>query len=329
MVEQSENISLPTAKPEAFDVETNATIVPEQQTKLTRFTNLSSIIRGVSICVLLGVALIASQHHESQSSASKAFSALSGTAHVKELSIHYTNTTTKTTIPIQAVGAEATVNLGTAANYVILTKAGISSVPSSTITGDIAVSPAAITYITGFSLTADSSNEFSRSDQVTRKVFGANHAVPTPSKLGTAIGDALIAYTDAKSRPCTAPKRGITDLKGETLTPGVYCTDGGPMSLSAGKLYFIGSSTDIWIIQVDEGLTIAENTEMILEGGAQSKNIFWAVSGAVTLEKKSVFEGILNTHTNVAMNTEASLNGRIFAGTAVTLIMNTITEPSL
>jgi hypothetical protein len=78
MVEQSENISLPTAKPEAFDVETNATIVPEQQTKLTRFTNLSSIIRGVSICVLLGVALIASQHHESQSSASKAFSALSG-----------------------------------------------------------------------------------------------------------------------------------------------------------------------------------------------------------------------------------------------------------
>jgi hypothetical protein len=78
MAEQSENISLPTVKPEAFDIEKDATIVPEQQTKLTRFTNLSSIIGGVSICVLLGVALITSQHHESQSSASKPFSALSG-----------------------------------------------------------------------------------------------------------------------------------------------------------------------------------------------------------------------------------------------------------
>jgi hypothetical protein len=79
MAEQSGNTSLHTAKPEAsFDIEKNATTVPEQQTKLTRFTNLSSIIVGVSICLLLGVALITSQHHESQSYASKPFSALSG-----------------------------------------------------------------------------------------------------------------------------------------------------------------------------------------------------------------------------------------------------------
>jgi hypothetical protein len=96
-----------------------------------------------------------------------------------------------------------------------MTKAGISSVPGSIIDGDIMVSPAAITYITGFSLTADPSNQHSTSEQVPGgKVFGANHASPTPSELGTAIGDALIAYTDAKSRPCTAPNRGITDLKG-------------------------------------------------------------------------------------------------------------------
>jgi hypothetical protein len=112
-----------------------------------------------------------------------------------------------------------------------------------------------------------------------------------------------------------------------TLTHGVYCTDGGPMLLSAGNLTFKGSATDIWIIQVDSTLTIAADTVMKLEGKALIKNIFWVVSGAVTLGKNSVFQGILNTHTNVAMNSKASLNGRIFAGTAVTLIMNTIKEP--
>jgi hypothetical protein len=200
MAKQSENISLPTAK--AFDIETNASIVPEQQTKLTRFSTLWSIIGGVSICVLLGEALITSQHHESQFSASKPFSALSG--NLRE-SIPTARRVSQLT---------ATVGLGTAGNYAILTKAGISTVPGSTITGDIAVSPAAASYITGFSLTADSSNEFSTSPQVIGKVFGATYATPTPTNLGTAIGDALIAFTDAKSRSCTAPNKGKTDLKG-------------------------------------------------------------------------------------------------------------------
>lgn len=103
------------------------------------------------------------------------------------------------------------VNLGTAGNYVILTKAGISTVPATAITGNIAVSPAALTYITGFSLTADSTNTFSTSTQVTGKVYGATHSSPTPSELTTAIGDATIAYNDAKSRNCNET---LTDLSG-------------------------------------------------------------------------------------------------------------------
>ena len=44
-----------------------------------------------------------------------------------------------------------------AAKFVILGKTGISTVPQSAITGNIAVSPATSTAITGFSLTMDSS----------------------------------------------------------------------------------------------------------------------------------------------------------------------------
>ena len=47
------------------------------------------------------------------------------------------------------------VNLGMAGNYAILAKSGISTVPKSVITGDIAVSPIGSTAITGFSLSKD------------------------------------------------------------------------------------------------------------------------------------------------------------------------------
>jgi hypothetical protein len=48
------------------------------------------------------------------------------------------------------------------------------------------------------------------------------------------------------------------------LFPGVYCTDGGPMSLSAGNLIFDGGPEDVWIIQVDEGIYIYVYIQMYI-----------------------------------------------------------------
>src|SRR5947209_16857510 len=59
------------------------------------------------------------------------------------------------------------VGLGGAGNFAVLAKTGISTVPSSSVTGDIGLSPAAGSYLNGFGLTADSSNTFSTSPQVT------------------------------------------------------------------------------------------------------------------------------------------------------------------
>jgi hypothetical protein len=61
------------------------------------------------------------------------------------------------------------VPLGSAGDFSILCKAGISTVPSSVIVGNIGVSPIAATAMTGFSLTADPGNEFSTSPQVTSR----------------------------------------------------------------------------------------------------------------------------------------------------------------
>ena len=82
----------------------------------------------------------------------------------------------------------------------ILAKSGIDTVPTSAVSGDLGVSPIDSTAITGFSLSLDGSERFSRSSQVTGKVFAADYASPTPSKLTTAIGDMETAYTDAAGR---------------------------------------------------------------------------------------------------------------------------------
>src|ERR1700753_845358 len=74
-----------------------------------------------------------------------------------------------------AMGAQLPVSLGTSGDYAILSKSGISTVPPSAVTGALGVSPVSSTAITGFSLTMDSSGQFSTSSQVTGKVYGPDY----------------------------------------------------------------------------------------------------------------------------------------------------------
>ena len=100
---------------------------------------------------------------------------------------------------ISAAGPSA-VNLGTAGNFVILAKSGISTTGTTSIVGDIGVSPAAATYITGFGLILDPSTRFATSSLVTGKIYAADYTPPTPTIMTTAVSDMETAYTDAAGR---------------------------------------------------------------------------------------------------------------------------------
>jgi hypothetical protein len=65
-----------------------------------------------------------------------------------------------------------------------------------------------------------------------------------------------------------------------------------------------------------------------LTGGAQAKNIFWQVAGAATIGTTAHFEGVVLAKTLIALNTGASVNGRLPAQTGVTLQMNAVTQPA-
>jgi hypothetical protein len=221
------------------------------------------------------------------------------------------------------------IDLGTASNFVILAKSGISTVPSSVITGDIAVSPIAASAITGFNLAMDTSNTFSTDSQtqLKGKAKAPNYGGSTPSELTIAVLNMEAAYTDAAGRPSDAANVNIGggQIGGQTLTPGVYNFDRSVL-ITGADLTLHGSSNDVFIIRTSGSVIQAANTRVVLTGGALAENIFWQVAGEVVVGAGSHLEGILLVKTAVTFFTGSSLNGRILSQTAVTLEMATITE---
>lgn len=218
------------------------------------------------------------------------------------------------------------VNLRTAGNFVILSKAGVSTTGVTKIVGNIGVSPAAASYITGFGLILDRTGTFARSTLVTGKTYAADYTSPTPSMLTTAVSDMQTAYTDAAGRAPTSAATtnlGAGSIGGLTLLPGVYKWTSAvtiPTNVTLS-----GGNDDVWIFQVAGTLGIASGKSVILKGGAQAKNIFWQVAGAVTLGTGSTFNGTILGKTNIALLTGATLNGKALAQTAVTLQANAVT----
>lgn len=116
----------------------------------------------------------------------------------------------------------AAVNLGTAGNFVILAKTGVSTTGATSVVGDIGISPAAASYITGFALDLPAASAFSTSALVTGKVYAPGYANPTPANVTTAISDMEAAYTDAAGRVPNVAELGTGNIGGMTITPGVY-----------------------------------------------------------------------------------------------------------
>ena len=228
----------------------------------------------------------------------------------------------------QTYANPATVNLGTAGNFVILAETGISTTGTTAITGDIGVSPAAATYITGFGLNAlDTTHTFTASSLVTGNIYASNYAPPTPTKMTTAVGDMGTAYTTAAGRPSDVTELYSGNLTGQTLTRGVYKWGTG-VTIGTGGVTISGSATDVWIFQIAQNLTVASGAIVHLSGGALASNIFWQVAGQVNLNTTAQMEGIILCQTQIAMTNGATLEGRALAQTAVTLIGNTITPPA-
>lgn len=227
-------------------------------------------------------------------------------------------------LPLAALAASpATVTLGTAGDFVILTKTGISTTGTTAITGNIGLSPAAASYITGFALTLPAAGAFSTSALVTGTVYAPGYADPTPAYLTTAVLDMQTAYTDAAGRAADVTELGAGNIGGLTLTPGIYKWSTGVTIPTDVTLS--GGANDIWILQIAQNLSVSSGVHITLAGGAQAANIFWQVAGQTTIGTGAAVSGNILDQTAIVFNTGATLNGRALAQTAVTLDSNTVT----
>jgi hypothetical protein len=220
----------------------------------------------------------------------------------------------------------APVRLGTAGNFVILAKTAVTTVPFSSITGNVGLSPAAESYMTGFSQTKGTG--YSTSPQVVGYLYAADQTPPTPAHMTTAISDMEAAYVDAATRP--APAGANTDIGGGTIggmtfVPGLYKW-GSTVNVTT-DIYIKGAANDVWIFEVTKDLTLSSAVKVILQGGAQAKNIFWQVAGIASMGTTSHIEGIVLSQTQIIFSTGSSMNGRALAQTQVTMDKATLTQP--
>jgi hypothetical protein len=156
-------------------------------------------------------------------------------------------------------------NLGRAGEFVILAKTGISTVPNSVITGNIGVSPIAADAMTGFSLTADASNLYSTTDQVSGQAFAADYASPTPATLTEAVLNMEAAYTDASERAFSGADYlnvGGGLIAGTTFTEGVY--HWGSDVNFASAIYIKGHKNSRYIFQSTGNVIAGSNAQVVM-----------------------------------------------------------------
>jgi hypothetical protein len=207
-----------------------------------------------------------------------------------------------------AGAAQPPIGLGTASAFAVLAGTTVTNTGSSTISGDVGVSPG--TAVTGFSSVTQSNGTVDA---------GNPAAAQAQSDLTTAYGDA------ASAGPSTSVP---ADLTGLTLSPGVYA--GGAIGLS-GTVTLNGNDNPdaVFIFRAASTLITGPSSKVVLTNGAQACNVFWQVTSSATLGTASVFDGTIMALTSITADTGASVAGRLLARNGgVTLQANTITTPT-
>jgi Ice-binding-like len=231
------------------------------------------------------------------------------------------------TIGHSAHAAQATVNLGNASPFAILsgtpniTDAGNASV----IHGNVGLSPATGA---GIGLTCS---------QVTGTIYSVDATGPLPCRvtngplLVTAKNNLTAAYTDAAGRtPLTTVP---TELGGTTLVAGVYNSTSTSFGITAGAgaLVLNGQNdpSSVFIFEAPfsgTGLSVGSGSTVSLINGAQACNVFWRVDTAA-INTTANFTGTVLALNSISVANGATIQGRLLARNGnVTLINDTITN---
>lgn len=199
----------------------------------------------------------------------------------------------------------ATVLSSDLADFAVLAgTAGVTNVPTSTISGDLGSTNASVVANgTGYTFEAGGSLQ-----------VDTPLAAQAQLDLGTAI-----TYLDGLPTTGSEP----ANLGGLTISPGIYT---GASSLSGLGLTLQGDglSGDTWVF-LTSGLTVATGESVTMIDVGTDASVYWVDASSVTLGVDATFLGNILAYTSVAVDTGATdYCGKVLAQTAVTLEQNTI-----
>ena len=182
-----------------------------------------------------------------------------------------------------------TINLGSAANFVLFSTNG-------------AVSNTGLTHLTGNVGTNNgSSTAFGNVD-------GVMHDMDSASAKCAA--DLLIAYNLLNSTTATffpAPLLG----NGATLNAGVYSITGASTLNLGLTLNAQGNSSAVFIFKIQGSFSANASAKIKLINGAKASNVYWKVEGLVSLASGTSMKGtIIANNAAIIMNTGDTLEGR-------------------
>jgi hypothetical protein len=205
---------------------------------------------------------------------------------------------------VGAPPALAQVSLGAAAGFAVLGGTNVTCTSGSVVTEDVGVSPGSAVPFTNTGCT-----------------FAGATPPATNAAAAQARTDFLSAYAalQLQSSSCI-PMLG--NLSGQNLAPGVYCLDA---VAKAGTLTLTGPASGVWILLVSGALT-GTNFSVVMAGGGQPCNVFWAPSAATTMTT-SAFKG--NILAGDVTGGSITLTGGTLAGRALASVAVTMTGASV
>jgi hypothetical protein len=225
----------------------------------------------------------------------------------------------------QAQPPQEPVPLGEAGGFTILAASLISSIPTSAIIGNVGLSPAAGSAITGLT-----------SGEVDGTIYTVDETGPAGSEMAaelltTAQGDLTTAYNDAAGRTPVPEGEflnpGAGNIGGMTLGSGLYKFTGAA-SITESDVTLEGGENDVWIFMIAADLNVGNGIHVILAEGARAANIFWQVGTSATLGTTCIFKGTIMVDQSISLATGATVEGRLLARiAAVTLDAVTVTHP--
>jgi len=196
-----------------------------------------------------------------------------------------------------------TINLGTAANFVLFSSNGaIGNTGHSQLTGNVGTN-------------VGSSTAFGN---VNGGMYNNNGVT------AQCASDLLLAYNQLHSTVSTfshAPLLG----DGATLVPGVYAIAGSTTLDLDLTLDAKNDPNAVFIFQIQGTFSTNANSKIILINGAKACNVYWTVEGLVSMASGTAMKGtVIANNAAIAINSGASLEGRALSTTGAVNVTNVL-----